>query len=625
MIIIEAISYSAIVPFRNMTKNLESLEYDHCKLTRIMNGEKVSALLIVILNILMFNFCVCVANEAVNISAVVQGCGNGILDANEECDGINLGGQTCQGLGYSSGVLNCGADCLFDTSNCISGGGGFVPPTPPQIVPDPSPEHPEIPKSLIINNNNAYANSLNVILTLSAQNAFQMAISNYSDFAGVSWEDYNILKNWNLTEGEGKKTIYAKFRSESGGVSKTVSDTIIFDITAPTNVSALKAEPKNKKIELSWINPKDADFAGIKINRSQESYILSPNEGEVIYSSSGTFFIDANLENKIAYFYTVFSCDQAGNYSSGAIVFAIPESSPDSKIIPEIPIIPGETIPEIPPEIFPEIPPEIIPLIPLPPQPPIIPPFIPEQKIKLSDFSLKIKTDTGIIPLEISTQKPRESGGIKIIKDAPLAISIPADKFTKEVKTVTASITNNISSSSYLLKLNKDSNAFETVIPTPLQKGKYNLILNIIYKDGTTESVSVEILIDPYGYIYKRIENQELRITNAVVSLFYLNPKTKKYELWFAEKYSQKNPQITDETGEYFFMVPKGKYYLEVAKENYYSEKTAEFEVIDEIVNINIEIKEIPPLWQKFIWLIVLAGAGLLIIIAKNLLARKRG
>ena len=591
-----------------------------------MNGEKVSALLIlVILNIVVFSFCcIRITDAAVNISAIVQSCGNGILDAGEECDGIDLGGQTCQGLGYSSGVLNCGADCFFDTSGCISGGGGFIPPTPPQVAPDPSPEHPEVSKSLIINNNNAYANSSKVILTLSAQNAFQMAISNSADFAGVSWEDYNISKNWNLTEGEGKKTVHAKFRSVSGGVSKVVSDSIIFDITAPVNVSSLKAEPKNKKIELSWLNPKDADFAGVKINRSRESYALNPNEGEVIYDGSRDFFIDTNLENKIAYFYTVFSYDQAGNYSSGAIIFAIPQSSPDSKIIPEIPIIPGETIPEIPPEIFPEIPPEIIPLIPLPPQPPIIPPFIPEQKIKLSDFSLKIKTDTGIIPLEISTQKPRESGGIKIIKDAPLAISIPADKFTKEVKTVTASITNNISSSSYLLKLNKDSNAFETVIPTPLQKGKYNLILNIIYKDGTTESVSVEILIDPYGYIYKRIENQELRITNAVVSLFYLNPKTKKYELWFAEKYSQKNPQITDETGEYFFMVPKGKYYLEVAKENYYSEKTAEFEVIDEIVNINIEIKEILPLWQKFIWLIILAGAGLLAVIVRRLLAWKR-
>ena len=568
----------------------------------------------------------CSAYASSQEASTSSGCGNGVIEAGEECEGIDLGGQTCQGLGFSSGVLNCGADCLFDTSSCISGGGGFVPPTPPQVIPDPSPEHPEIPKSLIINNNNAYANSSEVILNLSAQNAFQMAISNSSDFAGVSWEDYNISKNWILTEGEGKKIVYAKFRSVSGGVSKVVSDSIIFDITAPVNVSSLKAKPKNKKIKLSWSNPKDDDFAGVKINRSQESYALNPNEGEVIYNGSGAFFVDANLENKINYFYTVFSYDQAGNYSSGAITFAIPQSSFDPKI-PEIPKVPEEVTPEIPPEISPEIPPEIIPLIPLPPQPPIVPisPFVPEEKIKLSDFSLKIKTDTGIIPLEISDQKPQEIGGIKIIKDAPLAVSIPADKFKKEVKIITASIADNISSSSYLLKLNEKTKSFETVIPTPLKKGKYNLILTVIYEDGTSDNVSVEILIDTYGYIYEKIKNQELRITNAVVSLFYLNPRTDKYELWPAEKYNQKNPQTTDETGEYFFMVPKGRYYLEVAKENCYSQKTAEFEVIDEIVNINIELEEIPSPWQKFLWLIVLAGLGFLVVVVKGLLAWKRG
>ena len=555
-----------------------------------------------------------------------SGCGNGILDAGEECDGINLGGQTCQGLAFSSGVLNCDADCFFDTSGCISGGGGFVPPVPPEIILDPSPdENLETAKSLIINNNAFYTNSLNVILNLSAKNAFQMAIGNSSDFTGISWETYSPTKNWILIGGEGNKTVHAKFRSASGGVSETVSDSIIFDITAPTNVSALGAEPKNKKIKLSWINPKDSDFAGVKINRSQNNYILSPNEGEVIYNGSGTFFIDTDLENGVAYFYTVFSYDEAGNYSSGAIVFAVPQSSPDSKTAPEIPAVPGETAPGITPEITLEIPPEIVPLIPFPPQPPIIPipPFIPEEKIELSDFSFQIKTDTGIIPLEISTQKPQEIGGIKIIKDAPLAISIPADKFKKEVRTVTASITNNISSSSYLLKLNEKTRNFETVIPTPLQKGKYNLILNVIYEDGTSDTVSVEILIDPYGYIYERIKNQELRITNANISLFYLNPKTKNYELWPAEKYKQKNPQITDETGEYFFMVPKGRYYLEIIKDGYYSQKTDEFEVVDEIVNIDIELEKIPSLWQNFFWLIVLVGLGFLIIIAKWLLARR--
>ena len=472
-----------------------------------------------------------------------------------------------------------------DTSS--NSGGTFLQPVSLEVNIEPSEKHPEIPKSLLINNSNIYTNSLTVVLNLSVQNAFQMAISNSPDFNGVSWEDYNISKSWNLNEGESEKIVYAKFRSTSGGVSEVVSDSIIFDITAPVNVNLLEIKSGDEKIKLSWSNPKDSDFAGVKIVHSQENYPLNLAGGKTIYDGSENFFVDLNLENKISYFYTIFSYDQAGNYSSGAIIFATPKSLPDSKIIPE------EIIPEIPPKISPEIPSEIIPLIPSQPQPPVIPPFIPEEKIEIADFSLKIKTDLGVMPLNIYSQKQQESNEIKIIKGAPLVISIPADKFKKEIKTVTASITNDVFSSSYLLKADEKSKSFETVITAPLKKGKYNLILNVIYKDGTSDTVFTEILIDPYGYIYERIKNQELRITNAEVTLYKFNSSANEWQKWFAEKYKQKNPQITDETGEYFFMVPPGKYYLKVVKENYYSQETVEFEVIDEIVNINIEIKEV--------------------------------
>lgn len=50
---------------------------------------------------------------------VAPTCGNGALDANETCDGGNLGGQTCVTLGYDGGVLACNqASCIFDTSAC---------------------------------------------------------------------------------------------------------------------------------------------------------------------------------------------------------------------------------------------------------------------------------------------------------------------------------------------------------------------------------------------------------------------------------------------------------------------------------------------------------------------------
>jgi hypothetical protein len=48
-------------------------------------------------------------------------CGNGSIDAGEDCDGSNLGGETCSsvlGAGYT-GSLSCSA-CSFNTSACVA-------------------------------------------------------------------------------------------------------------------------------------------------------------------------------------------------------------------------------------------------------------------------------------------------------------------------------------------------------------------------------------------------------------------------------------------------------------------------------------------------------------------------
>jgi cysteine-rich repeat protein len=54
------------------------------------------------------------------MSADTDICGNGDIDADEACDGSNLGGQSCDGLGYTGGTLTCGADCQLDVGGCVS-------------------------------------------------------------------------------------------------------------------------------------------------------------------------------------------------------------------------------------------------------------------------------------------------------------------------------------------------------------------------------------------------------------------------------------------------------------------------------------------------------------------------
>ncbi|EYF04499.1 DUF4215 domain-containing protein [Chondromyces apiculatus] len=46
-------------------------------------------------------------------------CNDGFLVAGVECEGGDLGGQTCEGLQFQRGDLACNADCTFDTSACI--------------------------------------------------------------------------------------------------------------------------------------------------------------------------------------------------------------------------------------------------------------------------------------------------------------------------------------------------------------------------------------------------------------------------------------------------------------------------------------------------------------------------
>lgn len=48
-------------------------------------------------------------------------CGNGTVDANEDCDGSSLDGETCVtiGGGYVGGTLACAGNCSFDVTGCL--------------------------------------------------------------------------------------------------------------------------------------------------------------------------------------------------------------------------------------------------------------------------------------------------------------------------------------------------------------------------------------------------------------------------------------------------------------------------------------------------------------------------
>ncbi len=371
------------------------------------------------------------------------------------------------------------------------------------------------------------------------------------------------------------------------------------DTLAPTNVSSLKATPSDKTIILEWKNPDDKDFAGVRIQRSLSYFPLDKNEGENIYSGKGQIFIDRELENGKKHYYTVFSYDENGNFSSGAIIYATPQA-------------PAEIPAEIPPAVEPGvIPVEILPYLPSDLTPPI-----PKEKIETLDLSkiFSFEMAKGTIRIQ-----PDEDNKIRILPNVALKLSIAKEKLSPFLKSIIATI----GDSSYLLKINNKTNAYETSFITPGSIGEYALsALVLVYQDGKMQVASGDLKVEENGYVYKgdviasgakqsrglmsgiaavvsffRNDKKEKRITDAEVTLYQFYPELGTWGKWLGTRYFQVNPEFTDNIGEYAFAVNPGKYYLTVYKEGYRFLQTPPFEA-ENLVNQKIALKKLS-LWKQ--------------------------
>jgi hypothetical protein len=65
-------------------------------------------------------------------------CGDGIVSGDEACDGSELGGQTCEDLGFADGALGCSPMCELDTVACID-----AAPEPGDTDGDPTDGGPD--------------------------------------------------------------------------------------------------------------------------------------------------------------------------------------------------------------------------------------------------------------------------------------------------------------------------------------------------------------------------------------------------------------------------------------------------------------------------------------------------
>ena len=159
---------------------------------------------------------------------------------------------------------------------------------------------------------------------------------------------------------------------------------------------------------------------------------------------------------------------------------------------------------------------------------------------------------------------------------------------------------------------------FTADVDMPVVPGEYEVITVIAYKDPTlgTRQIRMTTVVDPEGYVYEENGGKETRIPSAIVSLYYLNPITKNYELWPAKNYQQENPQITDIRGTYSFLVPEGSYYFSVEAPGYDSYEGKVFVVREGSgVHQNIELKPRGGIFHNFDWKTALLIVVLLLLV----------
>ena len=137
-------------------------------------------------------------------------------------------------------------------------------------------------------------------------------------------------------------------------------------------------------------------------------------------------------------------------------------------------------------------------------------------------------------------------------------------------------------------------------ITSPLVHGEYEIISIMEYKDISLGKKELRLVtvIDPEGYIYEKNGNKETRVPEAKVSLLQKDARSGNFELWPAKDYQQVNPQKTDKSGNYSFLVPEGIYRLDVSAEGYYVFEGKEFAVEEgRGVHENIALK--PKSWWR--------------------------
>jgi hypothetical protein len=192
--------------------------------------------------------------------------------------------------------------------------------------------------SVIINNGTSFTTSTGVLLSMSASDAVGVVgyyVSNSSSVpssgqsgwssVGSTTSLFTTLNGWQISSGDGFKTVYVWFKDVAGNVSSTASAGITLDQTPPSN-GILTATPADHQVQLSWSGQNDAttSVGSYKLVFANGNTPPVDCSGSPLATSSP--YTHTGLTNGQSYSYRLCTTDSAGNVSLGAVATATPQS-----------------------------------------------------------------------------------------------------------------------------------------------------------------------------------------------------------------------------------------------------------------------------------------------------------
>jgi chitodextrinase len=119
----------------------------------------------------------------------------------------------------------------------------------------------------------------------------------------------------------------------SGGSSGSITNTAN-STEAPTHFLVIGAK---NQVFLSWSNPINTNFVGVKLFRKLNSAITSQTDpqGKLIYQGTGEQYNDLNIPTSSQYYYTIYSYDRSSHYSNPVTVSATLDQTKQTIAIPK--------------------------------------------------------------------------------------------------------------------------------------------------------------------------------------------------------------------------------------------------------------------------------------------------